>query len=923
MKGDFTRFTFDPGKHYDSVLMQQGRVQTDADWNEQVLIAEHRSRIKLLDIIGQTGTPQDFKASGLGSFLVHYSPDSADKHKLFINHGHYYVHGILVESEEPVRYDTQPGARLPHSGGAGTYVVYLDVWKRHITALEDPGIREVALAGADSGTRSKVVWQVRMERKGDLSVDLASVDTRTYGADWRPTGTESTGAMDVKAGNLPPENQLYRVEIHRGGTHGTASFKWSRDNGTVVARVLSHSSLVEHQVERDGAEVSVWQFSIRIDQPGRDSFGSFLPGQMVELSSDQLILQRKPGIFCRLVKVVGDTLHLEVLKNSVPLSSTDGPDINPLAGTTRTVRRWDNTWNPDASGITLQTVGGDYTQNGRHLLEHDITVKFAAEIQAGTSCVYQTGDYWLIPARKVSGLEGWVESEQQPPTGERHYHAPLALLKLQADGSIADTVNDVRDIRDVFPTLRSALSGAGSLVQGTGIQNRLPRWQSTGGAMLVNSGITDDGSSVTIDSSLKVSTASSSVTIKRFTGASIPLETEPDAVVPTTAAVTSYVEGVVSGKTGQLAKFTGSHLLGDSIVSESGTTLTVNGSLKVSTTGDSITKFSNTALETAGSQVVPTSQAVANYVKARGFGSGTLNKLVKWNGTDTAGDSRITDDGATANPVKVDAKAEVTGTLKVGTDTSAVTISRFTSSAIKSMTTELGTTVPTSQAVKDFVGDFVNQTVPAGTVVAYASETVPDGWLECDGRSLDGAATATGYPNLFKAIGKVFGHGNGSTTGFNLPDLRGRFVRGWNHRDGVGGADPNAAERVASATGGAVKDHVGSYQDDQYFKHSHGFTVGSGSIGSADVSHGHAHGVVSSVESLSEVTDDHGSGKYIYTVAGLTTERRTFQFHTSSATDWTTIQHSHALTLSGGSVGEAGGSETRPKNIYLMYIIKY
>lgn len=905
MKGDFTRFTFDPGKHYDSVLMQQGRVQTDADWNEQVQIAAHRTRMMLFDIFGPTGTPQDFKANDLGSFVVHYSLDAtSQQRRLFINQGHYFVHGLLVESEAPVLFESQPGATLTPTGGAGTYLVYLDVWRRHITALEDPDIREVALEGADSGTRSKVVWQVRLQREGDLGVVLAEVDIRKYGTQWRPTGLESSGAMDVRveAGSLPPENQLYRVEIHRGGGSGAASFKWSRDNGTVVAAVLNQSTLTERTVVRGGVEVSVWQFSIEIDPPGRDSFGSFLPGHMVELSSDELILQRKPGIFATVTRVVGATLYLEVPKNAVsaPLSSTDG-NLNPLAGTTRTVRRWDNTWNPDTPGLTLP-------DGGRFALEHGITVKFA---EGG---LYQPGDYWLIPARKVSGLEGWVTDQQRPPAGEQHYHAPLALVKLQADG----TVSDLRDIRDVFPTLRSVVPGKGGFVQGTATgKNRVPRWQDSGSFMLVDSGITDNGSSVTVDSSLKVGSATTSVIIKRFTSASIPLESEPDAVVPTTVAVKNYVEGVVSGTSGKLGKFTGSNKLGDSLISESGTTVTVGGSLQVGSGTDTITKFSNGALSPTGSQEVPTSQAVASYVKARGFGSGTANKLVKWSGTDTTGTSRLSDDGSL---VKVESNTEVTGTLKVGGDTSAVTISRFTSSAIKSMAAaELGSTVPTSQAVKDFAMDFVNVTVPAGTVVAYAGETAPAGWLECDGSSLDGGTGAGSYPNLFKAIGKFFGSGSGSTTGFNLPDLRGRFIRGWNHRGGKGGPDVDAGQRVASASGGNVGDRVGSYQDDQYKTHSHGVSL-AGKAEDYGFNHDHPHAVLSNFSFWDTESDDGAWGVHNHNVVAA--HRRRLGFYRSENTDSVYISHGHSLSLS-ATVAEAGGSESRPKNVYLMFIIKY
>ena len=57
MKGDFSRLTFDPKKHYRRVLMQQGRVQVDADWNEQEAINQFRAEIEARDVIGRCGAP--------------------------------------------------------------------------------------------------------------------------------------------------------------------------------------------------------------------------------------------------------------------------------------------------------------------------------------------------------------------------------------------------------------------------------------------------------------------------------------------------------------------------------------------------------------------------------------------------------------------------------------------------------------------------------------------------------------------------------------------------------------------------------------------------------------------------------------------------------------------------------------------------
>ena len=63
MQGDFTRSTFKPDKHYSSVRMQQGRVQLDADWNEQLDIGEHLDRTTNRDVIGVNGAPKPAAAS--------------------------------------------------------------------------------------------------------------------------------------------------------------------------------------------------------------------------------------------------------------------------------------------------------------------------------------------------------------------------------------------------------------------------------------------------------------------------------------------------------------------------------------------------------------------------------------------------------------------------------------------------------------------------------------------------------------------------------------------------------------------------------------------------------------------------------------------------------------------------------------------
>jgi microcystin-dependent protein len=109
--------------------------------------------------------------------------------------------------------------------------------------------------------------------------------------------------------------------------------------------------------------------------------------------------------------------------------------------------------------------------------------------------------------------------------------------------------------------------------------------------------------------------------------------------------------------------------------------------------------------------------------------------------------------------------------------------------------------------------------IPPGSVIAYAGPSAPGGWLLCDG-SLVGRAA---FPGLFAAIGIAHGEGDASTT-FALPDYRGMFLRG---ATGSSAADPDAGSRFAQGPGGNVGNAVGSKQWSQMSRHSH--PVGSGS----------------------------------------------------------------------------------------------
>ena len=162
--------------------------------------------------------------------------------------------------------------------------------------------------------------------------------------------------------------------------------------------------------------------------------------------------------------------------------------------------------------------------------------------------------------------------------------------------------------------------------------------------------------------------------------------------------------------------------------------------------------------------------------------------------------------------------------------------------------------------------------VPAGSIFSFASTTVPSGYLECNGA----AVSRSTYATLFATISTTFGSGDGSST-FNLPDLRGQFVRGWANN--------------ASNTGDDGRSFA-STQSDQNKTHGHSASV-------SDPGHKHV--------TLGHGTDDDGGSRM------------------TGSGDGGSSSSSMNNANTGISVGVAndGGAEVRVKNIALMYVIKF
>ncbi len=499
MKGDFSRLRFNPNKNYTSVLQQQGRVSLDADANEQCAINDYLRTTETIDVVGKVGGPkhdEGFKITLNGNTIE-------------IGKGRYYVEGILCENDRGLPYLKQPYLIDPlptdqtlltelQAGSISAIQVYLQVWRRLVTALDDPCLREPALGQADTTDRVQTVWQVVAKELTSTQAVAGTVAVANGSATVTGTGTSFTTSLKVgqqvlftadatqtpypisaiasdtsltlasnyagataesttvsviepvehccesmetglvpihdpgklnartsdgsgdctcqptpAAGYRGLENQLYRVEIHQPGNETEATFKWSRENGSVVAAVTQFS----------GTQVTV-------DSLGPDANLGFSALQWVEIYDDSYVFgpsPNQPGNLYYIQSITPETQTV-TLSKPVPAGSID---------TTKNarMRRWDQTGSSaGANGITLSA--GSWLD-----LENGIQVEF----RKGN---YATGDYWLIPARTATGNIEWPPCTSdgdhfQPAHHLEIFEAPLACIQWDSTKSKAH-VHDCR-----------------------------------------------------------------------------------------------------------------------------------------------------------------------------------------------------------------------------------------------------------------------------------------------------------------------------------------------------------------------------------------------------------------------------------------------------------------------------------------------
>jgi Family of unknown function (DUF6519)/Chaperone of endosialidase len=527
MKGDFTRFTFNPRKRYTNVFMQQGRLQLDADWNEQMSIQAYLNQRQAQDMIGETaGTPATEAGFRIEPTTV--GTTSIAGQDLVIRPGRFYVNGLLCDlpigaelsatviSARSVRVDStflegqplrsqqwlelvadkflyqitsvDPAQRtltfdrdLPSTATTtvlkfrrmttyttqvdypttlpqpGKFLVYLDVWQRHVTAIEDPELREVALNVPDTATRLQTIWQVKL-----LPLQAAPLDNSLQEVEKLPEWQTLIAPRSVKLNAttaiqpdrvgtttdlgeyLGTENRLYRVEIHDPGKIGDATFKWSRDNGSIVSAIASINGNV-----------------IKLKNSIQEAYKLFkqFPDEQpwVEIISDEQELKNQPGI---MVRITATKPPNQLMFDASQIRGGTVPNFDAMSSIHYKVRRWDQ---PQLATIP---TSADWIN-----LEDGIKIQFNQATD-----IFQTSDYWLIPARVIDRSIKWDRDDQgrsqpQTPQGIHHQYGFLAAVEYrdrQGFLPLLENSWERSDLRVKFlPLINQFRLGEGSLGVGT------------------------------------------------------------------------------------------------------------------------------------------------------------------------------------------------------------------------------------------------------------------------------------------------------------------------------------------------------------------------------------------------------------------------------------------------------------------------
>ncbi len=417
MKTQMSRDIFDALKRYSGVYQQMGRMLTDSDWNELADIARHRLNDALFDVIG-SGTPRS-----RGLMTVVENPDGTRTYSL--RWGYAYVDGIIAQVRpdpeavlsDPagvaLEYEHQADFPSPPALPAGDHTLYLDVWERAVTALEDAELRDPGLHGADTCTRSQTMAQVKWcptnidpedpAQNPPIGAAKLSLQLRVASSDPDPC---DPCAHEIKLHDKVG-NYLFRVEIHRvdydgSGTPNRVVLKWSGENGAEQVAIGSEpTGFITNRFAYEFFSGAAEDFASE-KHLGRHHATGFVPtsgvltrGYPDTVPGGYSLVRRWDG-FCELEK--------------------DGTDWTLVAGGVDRGRDLTTGSSADAHGHVDEGPAVTINLDGVTL-----TIDLDNHQVLG-------GDFWQVPVRQAVHVEGDVLLATQEPAGILHHYMTLGSV---------------------------------------------------------------------------------------------------------------------------------------------------------------------------------------------------------------------------------------------------------------------------------------------------------------------------------------------------------------------------------------------------------------------------------------------------------------------------------------------------------------
>jgi hypothetical protein len=511
---DLSRHATDFRKNYTGVRMQQGRVLTDDDFNEQTRLDAEDTRRTRIDVIGPVGSPDD-------GFLITSPAFYAFGTTFTIKAGSFYLGGQRLTLDADEVYHLQKdwlqqgaaaGDRPATPGGQRFDLAYLETWQQPVSAIEDSELLEVALGGPDTSTRIRNLRRVRVlpgVANGDcndawaaLLTSLASQGTLNKEFELVPdarlrvepdgtTGTADLCSPPVPGGYLGAENQAIRVQIV-----GPGECTWGFDNAAPLYRVQL------------GVDTLAQRRRITMLTLPKDQAHWPLANQTVELIPWSALLangQKISELRGHLAKVTtsynpdDNFFDIDVAPSNDFSGQLFGETWKQRTGVNGDATTLDDegeffylrVWNRGSDTATPARI--TIPANGVVTLAHTgLRVRFS-----GTQL--RTDDFWIIAARPdaPNTFVPWELTTNRRPHGVRRWIAPLAVIRWPGGTTPGTVVNDCRETFLPLTRIRSCCTvtvGDGNESHGhfTSIQAAVDSLPEKGGRVCVLPGVYEE-----------------------------------------------------------------------------------------------------------------------------------------------------------------------------------------------------------------------------------------------------------------------------------------------------------------------------------------------------------------------------------------------------------------------------------------------